>query len=606
VISKELLKMSIVPVQKIDSNDLNLADIFKDFYIVPSFQREFVWGEQEVEQLLIDVLNEFPLKNEKQSAEYFIGSIVVALGSDGTFELIDGQQRMTTAFIFFCATRDYLAQINGTIPSTLEKQIADSDIDEMGNEQHRYRVVLQYEDSHDVLKHLAESQQPRKLRLPKTRSVANILDAHQTIINFHKREFGNNEAEVRRFYAYFINRVKLIRINTGSIAHALKVFETVNDRGIGLDPMDLLKNLMFMRASKSQYDDLKDQWKRLIDTLYKAREKPLRFLRYFIFSQYSVERLKEDEIYVWFSKNEEVCGYGKAPLQFVEQLCEAASSYVHFVSGRNSDGSPNRYLINIGYLSGATRQHAILLLAGREMEPNAFVELSRQLENLFFAYTITREPTRDFERRFALWAPELRPVRTKAELDLFIAKNISPGKNRLAKRFELAFQELRASGIQKFRLRYVLGKLTQYVNEQAYGETETELGRFIEARDVEHILPQTPTSEVVDSFDRPEDIDSYIERLGNLTLLEFSINRHLGNKNFSEKRAAYAKSQFLLTRSIEEDVKLGNSKLTKAVDGLMQFEKWDSTDIELRQLMLTDLARKVWEMPLPSRNIEEA
>ena len=598
--------MSIVSAQKIDSNDLNLADIFKDFYVVPSFQREFVWGEQEVEHLLIDVLTEFPQKLETQSAEYFIGSIVVAPGSDGTFELIDGQQRMTTAFIFFCATRDYLGQINGTIPSTLEKQIADSDIDEMGNEQHRYRVVLQYEDSHDVLKYLAEHQQPSKFRLPKTRSVTNILDGHQTVINFYRREFGNNEAEIRRFYAYFINRVKLIRINTGSIAHALKVFETVNDRGIGLDPMDLLKNLMFMRASKPQYDKLKDQWKRLIDTLYKAREKPLRFLRYFIFSQYSVERLKEDEIYVWFSKNEDVCGYGKDPLQFVEQLCEAASSYVHFVSGRNSDGSPNRYLINIGYLSGATRQHAILLLAGREMERNAFVELSRQLENLFFAYTITREPTRDFERRFALWAPELRPVRTKSELDTFIARNITPGKNRLAKRFELAFQELRASGTQKFRLRYILGKLTQYVNEQAYGETEIDLGRFIDARDVEHILPQTPTLEIMEAVDRPEDMDSYIERLGNLALLEFSINRHLGNKPFAEKRAAYAKSQFLVTRSSEENVKLGDSKLTRAVDGLMQFEKWDSTDIELRQLMLTDLARKVWEMPLPSRNIEEA
>ncbi len=598
--------MTNIQSQKIDSNDLNLEDIFKDFYIVPSFQREYVWQDEEVEQLFIDVLNEFPDIKTQTPAEYFIGSIVVSPGEDGTFELIDGQQRMTTAYIFFCAVRDYLERVGGKSPVTLASKISDSATNNMGDDIFRYRVELQYEDSHNVLTHLGQGSELVWKRLPTTRSVSNIRNAYQTIINFFDREFGDNEAEVRRFYAYFINKVKLIRINTGSVAHALKVFETVNDRGIGLDPMDLLKNLMFMQASKSQYDQLKDKWKQLVDILYKAKEKPLRFLRYYIFAHYNVDRLKEDEIYSWFSKNEVLCGYGKNPLGFVQHLYDAASAHIQFISGRNIDGSSNRYLMNIGYLSGATRQHAILLLAGRDMEPQAFIELSRQLENLFFAYTITREPTRDFERRFAQWAPDLRPVRTREELDAFVTKNFTPSKNRLANRYELAFRELRESGIQKFRLRYILGKLTQYVNEQAYGETEIDLDRFIQARDIEHILPQTPSIEILESFDKPEEIEDYIERLGNLTLLEYSINRHIGNKLFSDKREAYCKSHFLLTRSISEDVRVGNSQLTKAVNDLEQFNEWDSTSIEFRQLLLTDLARKVWDMPPPSRTREDS
>lgn len=593
--------MSNTQSQKIDSNDLNLADIFKDFYIVPSFQREYVWEDEQVEQLLYDVLNEFPDDAKQPVAEYFIGSIVVCPGQDGTFELIDGQQRMTTSFILFCAVRDYLSKIQGKILSTIHKQIADVSTTENGDEIHRYRVELQYEDSHGVLEQIAEGNLAATTALPQTHSVANMCAAHQTILNFLQNEFGDNEAEVRRFYAYFINRVKLIRIDTGSIAHALKVFETVNDRGVGLDSMDLLKNLMFMRASQTQYETLKERWKLLVDTLYQAKEKPLRFLRYFIFSRYDVERLKEDEIYRWFADNEDLCGYGTEPLGFVNKLCDAATAYVRFVAGQNSDGTPNRYLTNIRYLSGAARQHNILLLAGQRLEPNAFTELCRQLENLFFAYIITREPTKEFERSFARWAPNLRPVQTLSDLSGFLDAYIAPAKSRLANRYELAFMELRESRIQKYRMRYIIGKLTQYVNERAYGATEIDLVQFIQARDVEHILPQTPTTEIVDSFDKPDEINDYIEQLGNLTLLEYSINRHIGNDPFDKKREAYKKTHFLLTRTIAEDVTLGNTNLTKAVEGLEQFDIWNSDSIELRQLMLTEMARKVWEMPDPSR-----
>ncbi|MDQ3635554.1 MAG: DUF262 domain-containing protein [Acidobacteriota bacterium] len=63
----------------IESNDLNINDLFKDFYTVPDFQREYVWEESNVEKLLQDVYDEFYDENNQQiqHMEYFIGSIVV-------------------------------------------------------------------------------------------------------------------------------------------------------------------------------------------------------------------------------------------------------------------------------------------------------------------------------------------------------------------------------------------------------------------------------------------------------------------------------------------------------------------------------------------------
>ncbi|MZR51154.1 DUF262 domain-containing protein, partial [Escherichia coli] len=125
-----------------------------------------------------------------------------------------------------------------------------------------------------------------------------------TASQFLVREFGDDAGRVRAFYAYLINRVKLIRIRTDGVAKALKIFETVNDRGLSLDSMDLLKNLLFVRTNQAEFGKLKTVWGELQAELRRASEKPLRFLRYFIFSRYEVEQLREDGIYDWLKQHE--------------------------------------------------------------------------------------------------------------------------------------------------------------------------------------------------------------------------------------------------------------------------------------------------------------
>jgi uncharacterized protein with ParB-like and HNH nuclease domain len=583
----------------IKSLDLSVDELFNQFYVVPSYQREYVWEQAQVEQLMQDICEAFPESPQIDPSDYFIGSLVVC-PADGVLELIDGQQRMTTAFLFLCAVRDHLADIEAAPLDTIKRQIAAANVDRYGKETHRYRVELQYEDSLDIVERIARGEDSLDQIAKKTRSVDNLTTAYHTIRLFLENEFHEAPDEVRRFYAYFIHNVKVVRIQTQDIAHALKVFETINDRGVGLDSMDLLKNLMFMRADKADFDKLKVKWKRLVDTLHQAGEKTLRFLRYFIFAKYDVERLREKEIYQWFVDNEEHCGYAEDPLAFVDLLNEAAQAYTNFVAGKNIDGNPNRYLDNLRYLSGVARQQLILLLAGRHLSIEDFVELSRQLENLFFAYIITREPTRQFERDFAQWAGELRDVKDREGLEAFLDLHFRPAKQELATRFALAFVELDEDSIQKYRMRYILGKMTQYVNERAYGPQAENLGKFVKQKDVEHILPQSPPEEVVQAFDKPDEIEYYIRRLGNMAMLEESINRSVSNKSFDEKkRDGYANSQFLLTKSIAVDPRVGgNTAINRAVEDLIiTFDEWTSESIERRQQMLGELAKRVWDMP---------
>ena len=82
-------------------NDHSINFAFKNHYIVPDYQREYVWKDEQVEQLLADLLDAYNTDSQKA---YFLGTIVT-YDSGSQFELIDGQQRLTTFFILLCAIK---------------------------------------------------------------------------------------------------------------------------------------------------------------------------------------------------------------------------------------------------------------------------------------------------------------------------------------------------------------------------------------------------------------------------------------------------------------------------------------------------------------------
>lgn len=589
----------------IESSDLNLADLFKDFYTVPDFQREYVWEAENVERLLQDVYDEFyddPI-HLAPAAEYFIGSVVVCPGGDGTFQLIDGQQRLTTCYLTLCAIRDALAQAGAPASDTLRGQIAATSMNPTGQDVFRYRLSLQYEDSAGVLEQIASGSVAVGAIPDATNSVRHIKAAYSTIREFLTTTFQGDADRIGAFLYKFTHGVKLIRIVTPNLSHALKVFETINDRGVGLNAMDLLKNLLFMRTGAVDYPKLKGGWKTLIDTLERSREKPLRFLRYFVLSTYKTDlgkTIREDEIYDWFVRNADACGITANPLGFLDQLVARSRDYASFVAGNDPHGVPNRYLRNIASLSGAVRQHFILLLAAHHLPTDLFTALARQIENLFFCYIVTREPTKAFERTFARWAEDLQAVGTAEDLQAFVDLYITPDLQERSKDFDFAMLELDQSRIQMYRLRYILAKLTQYVEEQAWqNAADAQLAAFLDKSvHVEHILPVTPTDAARDAFDQPAEYDRYARKLGNLVLLEKTINTSVSNGTYAVKCPGYAQSQFLLTKSLVTRPHVGRqTQLNKAVVDLPQFEVWNAEAIDKRQRALTRLARRVWQIP---------
>jgi hypothetical protein len=591
---------------KIESQDMGVGELFKDFYSVPDFQREYVWQREQVERLLQDLYEEFYDEEGRilSGPEYFLGSIVACKSEDGTFQLIDGQQRITTLYLTLCMVRDVLRE-SGTPPSkVLDSQIAAAALDPRTYEEiERFRVTLQYQDSEGVLDKIASGNTLLDAIPEKTASVRNILSACRDIREFIAVNLDTDPKSLREFHGVLATRVKLIRIVTPTIANALKVFETINDRGVGLNAMDLLKNLLFMRTVSKDYPQLKERWKKLVDTLDACGEKPLRFLRYYIMAHYEIDShsvIREDEIYAWLVKHASECGIDTDPLGFLEQLIECSEAHAHFLACKDAGGRDNRYLLNLALLGGALRQQYILLMAARNLQPELFDRLCKAIENLFFCYIVTREPTKTFERNFARWSCDLRSVKDGLELDTFIEKYFVEDMTSRAERFDFAFRELSQTLIQQYRVRYILAKLTQYIEEKAWGNpAHGHLDHYVAKNvEIEHILPSKPRPDVRAAFDKLNEYADYSGRLGNLTLLEKTINASVSNGSFSEKAPGYRQSAFLLTKSLAEKPQVGvNTQLNRAVADLAPFENWSSFTIEQRQSLLAKLARKVWDIP---------
>jgi len=578
---------------------LDIENCFKNFYVVPDYQREYVWAETQVNQLLEDVYEEF---DNNKLKEYFIGSTVVFKNEDALFELIDGQQRTTTLFIIVCAFKKVYRELGIDI-DTIERMIKDKTVNASGDSVDRYKLELQYKDSSNILVKIADNLD-RPLTL--VGSAERLFNAYEAVVTFLRERFKGEADPLKRFFVYIYRKLKFIQIETPEINDALKIFETINERGVGLNPMDLLKNLLFRNVGRDDFNDLKDKWKSLIKLLETNNEKPLRFLRYFIMANYKVnnqrgeEVIREEEIYKWFVKPENViqCNYQKKPFEFVDLMLDNAICYVNFFKGLNRDGGKNVYLDNIAKLGGGGfKQHLILLLAARNLPINLFNYFAKQVETLVFYYFLTREQTKEFERNFSKWAKEIIQIKSPDPLKVFIKKYFEPVILQKENEYKIRFMETRQNTVQQYRLRYILAKIAQYVDQERMGayNPQTLDGYITKGIEVEHILPQNPEISLRNEFG--DEYDDLKIRLGNLTLLEKSMNVVVGNDFFVIKVVEYAKSPYYISKSIAAlDVIGVNSSINRLNMKLKSYNHWDKETILDRQEMLYRLSKDIWKI----------
>ena len=573
-------------------NDHSIGSTFKDLYVVPDYQREYVWEEEQVEQLLTDLLDAYSSDNKKA---YFLGTIVT-FNSGNQYELIDGQQRLTTFFILLCAIKKTY-QKNGEQTSVIESLIYSPTMNDEGDTINRYHLQLQYEDAGDCLELIEkDAQRPAQL----TQSGEKLFNAFKVIQEFLSDKLPDM-ASLKKFVVFLLNKTSFVRIETCDITDALKIFETINQRGKGLDPMDLLKNMVFRQVDRSKFKELNMNWREITNTLEKIDEKPLRFLRYFIMANYDTSGekdgiLREDGIYSWLTQNNAQCQYKEAPFKFVKKMAKNVQLYAKSRNPADNENG-NIYLKNIPMLAGKSyKLHLMLILAASKMDNEALSLFKKMIETVVYYTVINKITTNVTERVFAAWCKEIRNIVTVDELKQFIVKTVSPAVRDWTQENESNFLRLGLNSMQQYRVKFILGKITAYVDMLRLGETSVgELSNYTQsAVEIEHIMPQTCEDKAQYGV-TDEEFDTFINRLGNLTLLENSINKSIHNDTYNKKTAAYRQSRFYLTSALPELVDQGNDTAINRTNSLlMAWSVWDKQSIEERQIMLYRLSERIW------------
>src|SRR5690554_2363434 len=604
---------------RIENHKYSIEEAFREcFYIVPDYQREYVWTDKEVQQLLDDINEQIDAGSTR---EYFIGTVLVSPTQEKNhYEVIDGQQRLTTFFLLLCALKQkFQGQPQRQM---IEGLISTSYVDSQGEVCSNLKLEPRYENAGDVMAKLVElDSDPQTVRagiqaagISSFGSLENLINAYTTIYCYLEDNYADLAA-LKKYWSYLANDVVFIQIST-DVSSALKIFETINERGVGLNPMDLLKNLLFTQVKKDDFNKLKNEWKKITAPLEKHKEKPLRFLRYFLMANYKIENnrndyiIREDEIYDWFTnkENAEMCNYQNKPFDFVHGIILDVEKYVDFLNGRGNDGLHNLKMDNLKKMcGGAFSLHYILLLAASKFPKYLFDHFLVQLESFLFYYIYSKTPTKELERNFSRWADELRDISKTTNREQQISKYNNFLKTRFlssieSKEYEMAdaMRRYTSNSMQKYRTRYMLAKITQYVDMAYKGIKQPGPISEYTSLEIEHILPNTPSPELLSDFisNNPGlSYDDYKIKLGNLTMLEKPINIVASNDFFSAKSEEYKKSKCYLTSSIVQLNSVGNnSSINRINSKLKAFSEWTAVSIDERQELLSNLSKDIWRI----------
>jgi len=470
--------------------------------VVPEWQRNFSWTTSEAETFWQDISNfdgSYPGDNILDQ-EYFLGSIVI-VDNNVSHLLLDGQQRLATSAILISVIRDYLARYNHDAATRVSTRYL-TDFDDAQN-RNTFKLTLNRYDRDFFRREILENRDAAYVEPVPT------IESHRLIRrvrNFFTETFEHKyeslaNPEVSHQWALRVLQVLIGHVSTVAVIsededNAAAVFETLNDRGIGLSTPDLLRNFLLRRAIDDSREEIIDLWREILeiegDTTLKA------FLRHFWLSREG--DVKAQALYKEIKSK--IVTDNTDSLAFSRQLRDSSLIYRDIVAGHDdSDEELSTFLTDIKEL-GASVLYPAVLSAYETGEVANVKNLVTALITAFVRHnTIGGLESSKLESVIYTVAKTLREnLDFEAAVDAL--RRVSPNDDRFTADFAVASVSRRASA------RYLLKNLEHAM--RATRELDVAPPNRVQ---VEHVYPQTPAA-----GERWPNHAATINRLGNLTL----------------------------------------------------------------------------------------
>jgi len=257
-------------MSKLNVDQTSIKRLFEDKksdFLIPDYQRPYAWSQDECQTLWEDIF-EFAFPDQDSSKfnsdeEYYLGPIVTFKNNDGKLEIIDGQQRLTTLMLLlraFYSKFGYMQDENSKkTRENIEKCIWKTD--EFGNpDKTALKINSEVATDDDKVEFLEILSTGIVKNEQKSKYATNYRFFQEKINDFLNKYPG--------YFSYFptriLNNCILLPIEADDQNTALRIFSTLNDRGMPLSDADIFKAQFYKYYSKQgRKDEFISKWKEL-------------------------------------------------------------------------------------------------------------------------------------------------------------------------------------------------------------------------------------------------------------------------------------------------------------------------------------------------------
>ena len=552
-------------------------------YTVPRYQRDYSWTEEFWEELWQDI-NEGVSENKHNS--HYLGYLVLQSNDEKNYNIVDGQQRLTTISLIV------MAGIR-----LLDKWLRDENYDSentvnriMGLKQSyigyydpvllttRPKLNLNKNNDHYYKTNIVGLVE----KLPLSRVNLGEKNLREAILYYETRltEFvaskENKGKEIAQFIDNMSDRLFFTVIKITDELNAYKVFETLNARAMKLSTTDLLKNNLFMilqngNLPAKDFDDLEDSWSALTKRIDDQKLPDLLTAHWNSRHKFVRKKILYKTIKKEINEPPHVFNLLKDMDSDIDSFLELESPrFIH--QDKNSKRDKTRFdLCSLLNLFRVKAPIPMLMAARRILSDNDYNRLLQAVVVVSFRYNIIcRKATGAAEADYIEITANINEGKlSQADKIITALKSLYPNSVVFEQNFEAIKLDLSRN---RKLIRYILAALEckNIISELDYNHENIT---------IEHILDDRPRLQDWPAF-KSEEVSEFSTRLGNLTLLEkLANNEKIQKANFVVKKENYSKSNYHITK----DIALTDSD-------------WSPDAIEQRQKKMAEEADQIWSI----------
>lgn len=493
--------------------DICLGPFLKNLKgVIPYYQRQYVWNKKQI-QSLIDTINS---AMDMKTPEYI--GVLGVFKEKHVDNIIDGQQRLTSFMVLFSAMRHVMMQRK---EEYLKEYIDDIANQIIGTERKLSPYTLVQDNSfNEYYKMLIQNQKSEESKIIGDKISCDNLKKN---FDFLVKYFSELTSEkLIKFYDTAIGNIELTCSEFDDYDEAIKYFVNINKAGVPLTESQLVKYHLVKKAKDKS--DINNKWNFLLNAV--GYQNIDRYILYLCQGVYSTEVTNKTVYSYCSTKNPE----------------ELLSKLLFYIDIFNNTNAEKEYYPVFSYFKTVRfNQHIpfIIALFEKNLSDTEIKEISLMLFSYLFKRSLVAGQQNVTESAFK------SVIKYMHKKDMVTATEI---KNKLR---EIVSPLISSNEV----IKSVLGGNVIYKNKQRIMLTviennslkETQLISSSNLVNLEHIIPREYNESY--NIDKNE-YDNIVSSLGNLTLLNHSINKSIKNADWITKKESYKNSSVSLTKDL--------------------------------------------------------